>query len=198
MLNPDSKSLVENQDLCLGFFFSITKHLFLFVRTKNIIGLWNSLLFIIRFVIYKRTQYTYLQNGPFDAIRFSWQANYRKQGFLQTVRVFDLRAMELCVELRLSFFFCFIVRSLGEIEGKSMMASSSFSPPLDDVYILILTSLIIKTTVRSTRRSSKRSTCRKSSLRRPSLRPPPPRCSHRYVSFFFAFWSCFEGGFKRG
>ena len=58
-----------------------------------------------RFVIYKRTQYTHLQNGPFDAIRFSWQANYRKQGFLQTVRVFDLRAMELCVELRLSFFF---------------------------------------------------------------------------------------------
>ena len=44
-------------------------------------------------------------------------------------------------------FFCFIVRScLGEIEeGKSMMASSSFSLPLDDVHILILTSLIIKT-----------------------------------------------------
>ena len=54
------------------------------------------------------------------------------------------------------------------------------------------------TTVRSTRRSSKRPTCRKSSPRRPSLRPPPPRCSRRYVSFFFAFWSCFEGGFKRG
>ena len=69
---------------------------------------------------------------------------------------------------------------------------------LFDVYVLILTSLIIKTTVRSTRRSSKRPTCRKSSPRRPSLRPPPPRCSRRYVSFFFAFWSCFEGGFKRG
>jgi hypothetical protein len=65
-----------------------------------------------RFVIYKRTQYTHLQNGPFDAIRFSWQANYRKQGFLQTVRVFDLRVMELRVELRLSFFLFYAVRSL--------------------------------------------------------------------------------------
>lgn len=130
MLNPDSKSLVENQDLCLGFFFSITKHLFLFVRTKNIIGLWNSLLFIIRFVIYKRTQYTYLQNGPFDAIRFSWQANYRKQGFLQTVRVFDLRVMELRVELRLSFFLFYSTlfgRDWGKIDdGLLLLFSSSW------------------------------------------------------------------------
>ena len=170
-------------------------HLFLFCEerntTKNIKS--SSAPSFHRFVIYKRTQYTHLQNGPFDAIRFSWQANYRKQGFLQTVRLFDLRVMESRVELRF-LFFCFSItlfslERLGEIEGNPPPPP----PPLDDddVYILMLTSLIvfviiIKTTVRSTRRSSKRPTCRKSSPRRPSLRPPPPRCSHRYVSFFFA------------
>ena len=88
--------------------------LFLFCEerntTKNIKS--SSAPSFHRFVIYKRTQYTHLQNGPFDAIRFSWQANYRKQGFLQTVRVFDLRVMELRVELRLSFFLFYIGRSL--------------------------------------------------------------------------------------
>lgn len=102
-LNPDSRAQRENQDLLLDFFSPTISFL---RRTKNDQKHHHHrpLLFIVRFVIYKRTQYTYLQNGPFDAIRFSWQANYRKQGFLQTVRVFDLRVMELRVELRLSFF----------------------------------------------------------------------------------------------
>jgi len=161
-----------------------------------------------RFVTYKRTQHTHLQNGPFDAIRFSWQANYREQGFLQTVRVFDLRVMESRVELRLSFCFVLFLRSslvqrLGEIEGNP-------PPPLTMMFLYSHSPLLLSSssssskqrTVRSTRRSSKRPTCRKSSPRRPSLRPPPPRCSHRYVSFFFSlvclFWSCLVGGFKTG
>lgn len=111
LLNPDSRAQRENQDLLLDFFSPTISFL---RRTKNDQKHHHHrpLLFIVRFVIYKRTQYTYLQNGPFDAIRFSWQANYRKQGFLQTVRAFDLRVMELRVELRLSFFLFYTVRSL--------------------------------------------------------------------------------------
>ena len=203
LLNPDSRAQRENQDLLFGFFFT-TNHLFFFFAnerntTKN--NKSSSAPSFHRFVIYKRTQYTHLQNGPFDAIRFSWQANYRKQGFLQTVRVFDLRVMELRVELRLSFFFVLYstLSSLGEIEeGKSMMASSSRCL-YTHTHLSCLNALRRhqnNTTVRSTRRSSKRPTCRKSSPRRPSLRPPPPRCSHRYVSFFFALLvSFYEGWF---
>ena len=104
LLNPDSRAQRENQDLdffsprTISFFFANERK-----TTQNINS--SSAPSFHRFVIYKRTQYTHLQNGPFDAIRFSWQANYRKQGFLQTVRAFDLRVMELRVELRLSFFF---------------------------------------------------------------------------------------------
>ena len=120
LLNPDSRAWWENQDLLLDFFSPTISFL---RRTKNDQKHHHHrpLLFIVRFVIYKRTQYTYLQNGPFDAIRFSWQANYRKQGFLQTVRVFDLRVMELRVELRLSVFLFYTVRSssLGEIEREN-------------------------------------------------------------------------------
>ena len=110
LLNPDSEHRGKIK-ICLLDFFSPT--ISFLRRTKNDQKHHHHrpLLFIVRFVIYKRTQYTYLQNGPFDAIRFSWQANYRKQGFLQTVRVFDLRVMELRVELRLSFF-CFIQYAL--------------------------------------------------------------------------------------
>ena len=89
-------------------------------------------------------------------------------------------------------FFCFIQYALSffgrDWEGKSMMASSSRCL-YTHTHLSCLNSLRRhqnNTTVRSTRRSSKRPTCRKSSPRRPSLRPPPPRCSHRYVSFFFA------------
>jgi len=99
------------------------------------------------------------------------------------------------------FFLFYTVRSssLGEIEeGKSMMASSSRCL-YTHTHLSCLNALRRhqnNTTVRSTRRSSKRPTCRKSSPRRPSLRPPPPRCSHRYVSFFFALLvSFYEGWF---
>ena len=114
LLNPDSRAQRENQDLLFWIFFHHEPSLsFCEERntTKNIKSSSSAPSFH-RFVIYKRTQYTHLQNGPFDAIRFSWQANYRKQGFLQTVRVFDLRVMELRVELRLSFFLFYTVRSL--------------------------------------------------------------------------------------
>lgn len=114
LLNPDSRAQRENQDLlCLDFFSPRTISFFFATnetRPKTLKS--SSAPSFHRFVIYKRTQYTHLQNGPFDAIRFSWQANYRKQGFLQTVRVFDLRVMELRVELRLSFFLFYTVRSL--------------------------------------------------------------------------------------
>ena len=108
LLNPDSRAQRENQDLLFYWIFCHHEPSLSFLRRtkhdqKQLKS--SSAPSFHRFVIYKRTQYTHLQNGPFDAIRFSWQANYRKQGFLQTVRAFDLRVMELRVELRLSFFF---------------------------------------------------------------------------------------------
>lgn len=179
-------------------------HLFLFREegntTKNI---KSSSAPSFRFVIYKRTQYTHLQNGPFDAIRFSWQANYRKQGFLQTVRAFDLRVMELRVELRLSFFLFYTVRSssLGEIERENRW----WHPPLD-VCILTLTSLVlilfvvIKTTQQFGQQDG-----------RPSVQlvgkalQGGRHCGHhrrvvRIGTFLFSllFWSRFKkGGFKQ-
>ena len=177
-------------------------HLFLFCEerntTKNIKS--SSAPSFHRFVIYKRTQYTHLQNGPFDAIRFSWQANYRKQGFLQTVRVFDLRVMELRVELRLSFFLFYTVRSL----LWARLRESRWWHPLD-VFILILTSLVLFSSSSSKQQQFGQQDGRPSVQLVGKALQGGRHCGHhrrvvRIGTFLFSllFWSCFKkGGFKQ-
>jgi hypothetical protein len=79
---------------------------------------------------------------------------------------------------------------LGEIEeGKSMMASSSFSLPLDDVHILILTSLIIKTNNSSVNKTVVQASNLSEKLSKAAVTAATTAALFASVRFFFLF-SC--------
>ena len=192
--------------ICWIFFSTKKPSLFTLEGNTSSAPLLSPL--FIRFVTYKRTQHTHLQNGPFDAIRFSWQANYREQGFLQTVRVFDLRVMESRVELRLSFCFVLFLRSsslqrLGEIEGNP-------PPPLMMMFLYSHSPLSLSSSSSSSKQQQFGQQDGRPSVQLVGKALQGGRhCGHhrrvvRIGTFLFSFlsclfWSsCLTGGFKTG
>lgn len=195
LLNPDSRAQRENQDLLFWIFFhhEWTISSFFFAKNETRPKTSNHhrpLLFIDSSYINAPNTHTYKMALSMQSALAGKQITVNKVSSKRYVYlIFAWWSYALNYDCP---FFCFMQYALfffgRDWEGKSMMASSSRCL-YTHTHLSCLNALRHhqnNTTVRSTRRSSKRPTCRKSSPRRPSLRPPPPRCSHRYVSFFFA------------